>query len=123
MEILKTALWKWPEDSKLKPKGVKYVIGDISQKEKNVITETRNKKLEVLTETTVYKTVFDGEAIDPVSGNIYAYNSRTVARKWQTLVGHKEESFGNIYYLSEARPLKESTSLKIPVQQQLGMVV
>lgn len=69
------------EDSKLKPKGVKYVIGDISQKEKNVITETRNKKLEVLTETTVYKTVFNGEAIDPVSGNIYAYNSRTGARK------------------------------------------
>ncbi|XP_040603547.1 cadherin-related family member 3 isoform X3 [Mesocricetus auratus] len=107
------------EDSKLKPKGVKYVIGDISQKEENVITETRNKKLEVLTEATVYETVFDGEAIDPVSGNMYAYNSRTGARKWKTLVGHQEEYFGNIYSLSEAHPLKESTSLKIPVQQQL----
>ncbi|CAO2637733.1 hypothetical protein LEMLEM_LOCUS24131, partial [Lemmus lemmus] len=45
------------EDSMSKLKGMKYVVG-----EKNVITETRNKKLEVLTETTVYETVFDGEA-------------------------------------------------------------
>uniref|UniRef100_A0A8C8VY42 Cadherin related family member 18 n=1 Tax=Peromyscus maniculatus bairdii TaxID=230844 RepID=A0A8C8VY42_PERMB len=106
------------DDSKLKPKGMKYVVGDRSQKEKNVITETRNKKLEVLTETTVYETVFDGEAIDPVSGNVYAYNSRTGARKWKVLVEHQEESFGSTYSLSEARPFKESTSLKIPVQQQ-----
>ncbi|KAL1780586.1 cadherin-related family member 3 [Sigmodon hispidus] len=105
-------------DSKLKPKRIKYTVGDINQREKKVVPETRNKKLEVLTETTVYETVFDGEAIDPVSGNVYEYNSRTGARKWKRLVGHQEESFGNIYSLSEARPLKESTSLKIPMQQQ-----
>ncbi|XP_005348719.1 cadherin-related family member 3 isoform X2 [Microtus ochrogaster] len=106
------------EDSKSKLKGMKYVVGDKNQKEKNVITETRNKKLEVLTETAVYETVFDGEAIDPVSGKVYAYNSRTGARKWKTLVGHQEESFGSTYALSEARPLKESTSLKTSVKHQ-----
>ncbi|CAH7351040.1 Gm281 [Phodopus roborovskii] len=117
--IKKCSLKMAKEDSKLKPKGVKYVVGDRSQKEKNIITESRNKKLDALTETTIYETVFDGEAIDPVSGNVYAYNSRTGARKWKTLVGHQEESFGNIYSFSDACPLQESTSLKIPVQQQL----
>nr|XP_021507906.1 cadherin-related family member 3-like [Meriones unguiculatus] len=37
------------EVSKSKPKGMKYVVGDKNQKGKNVITERRNKKLEVLT--------------------------------------------------------------------------
>ncbi|XP_076787685.1 cadherin-related family member 3-like isoform X1 [Arvicanthis niloticus] len=104
------------EVAKSKPKGMKYIVGDRRQKEKEVITETRNKKLEVLSETTVYETVFDGEAIDPVSGNVYAYNSRTGARKWKTL-GHQEESFGSIYFLSEVSPLEESTPLKIPRKQ------
>ncbi|XP_063130140.1 uncharacterized protein LOC289926 isoform X1 [Rattus norvegicus] len=101
------------EGSKPKPNGMKYVVGNRSEKEKNVITETRNKKLEVLTETTVYETVFDGEAIDPVSGNVYVYNSRTGARKWKTLE-HQEASFGSINFLSEASPSEESISLKIP---------
>lgn len=104
------------EVSKSKFKGMKYVVGDRSQREKNVITETRNKNLEVLTETTVYETVFDGEATDPVSGNMYAYNSRTGARKWKTLE-HQEESFGSIYFVSESSPLEESKHLKIPLQQ------
>ncbi|XP_050999274.1 cadherin-related family member 3-like [Acomys russatus] len=62
------------EVSKSKPKGIKYVVGDRNQKEKNIITETRNKKLEVLTETTVYETVFDGEAIDPGMTLLYLLN-------------------------------------------------
>ncbi|KAM5280084.1 cadherin-related family member 3-like [Ctenodactylus gundi] len=61
---------------------IKYIAGDLNQKEKTV-TGNRSKKLEVLTETTMYETVFDGEAIDPVSGRVYEYNSRTGARKWK----------------------------------------
>uniref|UniRef100_H0XT23 Cadherin domain-containing protein n=1 Tax=Otolemur garnettii TaxID=30611 RepID=H0XT23_OTOGA len=52
-------------------------------KEVSTPRRKRKKKLEVLTETIVYETMFDGEAIDPVSGNVYEYNSRTGARKWK----------------------------------------
>ncbi|XP_036896760.1 cadherin-related family member 3-like isoform X4 [Sturnira hondurensis] len=70
------------EVSKPKPKGIKYIAGGRNPTEKTVM-ENRNKKLEVLTETVVYETIFDGEAMDPVSGNVYEYNSRTGARKWK----------------------------------------
>ncbi|XP_062055949.1 cadherin-related family member 3-like [Lepus europaeus] len=98
-----------------KPKGMKYVAGDTRQKEKT-ITESRNKKLEDLMETIVYETVFDGEAIDPVSGNVYEFNSRTGARKWKRPPRHGEESVTKIYPLPDAYTFKESTSLKIPMQ-------
>ncbi|KAF6099765.1 hypothetical protein HJG60_011503 [Phyllostomus discolor] len=67
---------------KPKPKGINHIAGGTNQTEK-IVMENRNKKLEVLTETVVYETIFDGEAIDPVSGNMYEYNSRTGARKWK----------------------------------------
>uniref|UniRef100_A0A8C6RT38 Cadherin related family member 18 n=2 Tax=Nannospalax galili TaxID=1026970 RepID=A0A8C6RT38_NANGA len=101
------------EVSKSKLKGMKYVTGDRNQKEQKVFTGTRSKNLEVLTEATVYETIFDGEAIDPVSGNVYEYNSRTGARKWKRLPQHQEESFENL----QAHPLEESTALKVPVYQ------
>ncbi|XP_077652598.1 cadherin-related family member 3-like [Urocitellus parryii] len=52
------------EVSKSRSKRMKYIAGDSNQKEK-IITGSRSKKLEVLTETIVYETMFDGEAIDP----------------------------------------------------------
>ncbi|XP_047387493.1 cadherin-related family member 3-like isoform X2 [Sciurus carolinensis] len=99
---------------KSKPKGMKYIAGDRNQKEK-VITGSRSKKLEVLTETIVYETVFDGEAVDPVSGNVYEYNSRTGARKWKKPPRCQEETSRNTYSLQDAHPAEESTSLPIPL--------
>ncbi|KAM5231412.1 cadherin-related family member 3-like isoform 1-T1 [Hipposideros larvatus] len=104
------------EFSKPKPKGMKYIAEDRSQKEKIVIGN-RSKKLDVLTETIVYETIFDGEAVDPVSGNVYEYNSRTGARKWKKPPGGQEESLVNMYSLPEAHPPEEPISLKIPMQE------
>ncbi|XP_057355413.1 cadherin-related family member 3-like [Manis pentadactyla] len=103
------------EASKLKPSGIKYSAGARNQKEK-IVTENINKKLEVLTETIVYETMFDGEAIDPVSGNVYKYNSRTGARKWKKAPWHQYGSLADICSVSEAHPSEESTFLKIPMQ-------
>ncbi|KAM5314430.1 cadherin-related family member 3-like isoform 2-T2 [Glossophaga mutica] len=103
------------EVSKLKPKGINYIAGGRNQTEK-IIMENRNKKLEVLTETVVYETIFDGEAVDPVSGNVYEYNSRTGARKWKK-PQHQELSLVNMYSLPESHPSEESTSLQIPMQE------
>ncbi|XP_045386661.1 cadherin-related family member 3-like isoform X2 [Lemur catta] len=103
------------EVSKPIPKVMKYITGDGNPKEKT-ITGHRTKKLEVLTETIVCETVFDGEAIDPVSGNVYEYNSRTGARKWKKSLRHQEESLASIYSLPEAYSSEESTALNIPLQ-------
>ncbi|CAM9849544.1 unnamed protein product, partial [Rangifer tarandus platyrhynchus] len=70
------------EVSVTKPIEIKYMAGDRNQKE-IVVTGNRNKKLEVLTETIVYETVFNREAVDPVSGNVYEYDSRTGVKKWK----------------------------------------
>ncbi|XP_037859628.1 cadherin-related family member 3-like [Chlorocebus sabaeus] len=90
-------------------------VGDGNQKE-IIATGNRNKKLEVLTETTVYETVFDGEVIDPVSGNVYEYNSRAGARKWKKTPRHQKEPLANTHSPPEVHPLEESTSLNIPLQ-------
>ncbi|XP_030682102.1 cadherin-related family member 3 isoform X1 [Nomascus leucogenys] len=45
--------------------------------------ETKTAKRDVVVETLQMNTVFDGEAIDPVTGEIYEFNSKTGARKWK----------------------------------------
>ncbi|XP_012601968.2 cadherin-related family member 3 [Microcebus murinus] len=45
--------------------------------------EMKNAEREVLVETIQVNTVFDGEAIDPVTGEIYEFNSKTGARRWK----------------------------------------
>ncbi|XP_035866659.1 cadherin-related family member 3 isoform X5 [Phyllostomus discolor] len=45
--------------------------------------EMKNTKREVVVETIQMSTVFDGEAIDPVTGAKYEFNSKTGARKWK----------------------------------------
>uniref|UniRef100_A0A8C6RU72 Cadherin-related family member 3 n=1 Tax=Nannospalax galili TaxID=1026970 RepID=A0A8C6RU72_NANGA len=44
---------------------------------------TKNMKREAEVESVQINTVFDGEAIDPVTGKIYEFNSKTGARKWK----------------------------------------
>ncbi|XP_006882747.1 PREDICTED: cadherin-related family member 3 [Elephantulus edwardii] len=45
--------------------------------------EMKPTKREALVETIQMNTVFDGEAIDPVTGEIYEFNSKTGARRWK----------------------------------------
>ncbi|XP_053545365.1 uncharacterized protein LOC128636363 [Bombina bombina] len=46
---------------------------------------TKKEKVEVITETTTYETVFDGEAVDPVTGQMYEFNTKSGARRWKSL--------------------------------------
>nr|XP_023400427.1 cadherin-related family member 3 [Loxodonta africana] len=45
--------------------------------------EMKTTKRATVVETIKMNTVFDGEAIDPVTGKIYEFNSKTGARKWK----------------------------------------
>uniref|UniRef100_H0WL27 Cadherin-related family member 3 n=1 Tax=Otolemur garnettii TaxID=30611 RepID=H0WL27_OTOGA len=45
--------------------------------------EMKNAEGEAVVETIQMNTVFDGEAIDPVTGEIYEFNSKTGARRWK----------------------------------------
>ncbi|KAG8577209.1 hypothetical protein GDO81_010100 [Engystomops pustulosus] len=40
-------------------------------------------KEDVFLEMTKFNTVFDGEAVDPITGNVYEYNSKSGARRWK----------------------------------------
>ncbi|XP_075715528.1 cadherin-related family member 3 [Rhinoderma darwinii] len=40
-------------------------------------------KQNVFWEMTKLNTVFDGEAVDPITGNVYEYNSKSGARRWK----------------------------------------
>ncbi|XP_075688511.1 cadherin-related family member 3-like [Rhinoderma darwinii] len=51
---------------------------------------TKKEKVEVITETTTFETVFDGEAVDPVTGNTYEYNSKSGARRWKSMQTNEE---------------------------------
>ncbi|XP_056384094.1 cadherin-related family member 3-like [Hyla sarda] len=51
---------------------------------------TQKEKVEVITETTTFETVFDGEAVDPVTGNTYEYNSKSGARRWKFIQANEE---------------------------------
>ncbi|XP_077652844.1 cadherin-related family member 3 [Urocitellus parryii] len=50
------------------------------KKKKN---DSKRANREVVVETVQMNTVFDGEAVDPVTGEIYQFNSKTGARKWK----------------------------------------
>ncbi|XP_048193365.1 LOW QUALITY PROTEIN: cadherin-related family member 3 [Perognathus longimembris pacificus] len=45
--------------------------------------DMKNLRREVVVEMVKTSTIFDGEAVDPVTGGIYEFNSKTGARKWK----------------------------------------
>ncbi|KAM3833267.1 cadherin-related family member 3 [Vipera latastei] len=45
--------------------------------------EKKKPKKEVIWEMTNLNPVFDGEAVDPVTGKVYEYNSKSGARRWK----------------------------------------
>ncbi|XP_044158418.1 cadherin-related family member 3-like [Bufo gargarizans] len=66
-------------------------------------TGTKKEKVEVITETTTFETVFDGEAVDPVTGKMYEYNSKSGARRWKSMQANEEKiKLSDISTVSEA---------------------
>ncbi|GCB63910.1 hypothetical protein scyTo_0009739, partial [Scyliorhinus torazame] len=66
------------------------------KKVKIYLPEPKKEKLEVVTEVTKYDTVFNGQAVDPVTGRLYEYNSATGARKWKEANESNETSVNNV---------------------------
>ncbi|KAM3915704.1 cadherin-related family member 3-like [Leptodactylus fuscus] len=52
---------------------------------------TKKENVEVITETTTFEAVFDGEAVDPVTGNTYEYNTKSGARRWKSMQNNEEK--------------------------------
>ncbi|XP_026533027.1 cadherin-related family member 3 [Notechis scutatus] len=48
-----------------------------------LLPDHKKAKKETIWEMTNLNTVFDGEAIDPVTGKVYEYNSKSGARRWK----------------------------------------
>ncbi|MEE6501896.1 hypothetical protein FKM82_004352 [Ascaphus truei] len=71
---------------------------------------TKKEKVEVITETTTFETVFDGEAVDPVTGKTYEYNSKSGARRWKNVPEGKEENI----QLSDISTVSETLIPKPP---------
>ncbi|XP_069824887.1 cadherin-related family member 3-like [Dendropsophus ebraccatus] len=66
---------------------------------------TKKEKVEVITETTTFETVFDGEAVDPVTGNTYEYNTKSGARRWKSIQANEENiKLTDISTVSETLP-------------------
>ncbi|KAK1167023.1 cadherin-related family member 3-like [Acipenser oxyrinchus oxyrinchus] len=69
------------------------------------IQNTNKAKKEVVVELTKINTVFDGEAVDPVTGKVYEFNTKSGARRWK-----------DTQILKDPQPIKmESSELVIPV--------
>ncbi|KAG8557012.1 hypothetical protein GDO81_018289 [Engystomops pustulosus] len=71
---------------------------------------TKKDKVEVITETTTFETVFDGEAVDPVTGQMYEYNSKSGARRWKTMQSKDEK-----IKLSDISTVSESLAPTLPL--------
>ncbi|XP_042157118.1 cadherin-related family member 3 [Oncorhynchus tshawytscha] len=70
-----------------------------------LIPEPTPPKREILMEVIKITTVFDGEEVDPVTGRVYEYNSKSGARRWK-----------DVTTVSESVPMiqPESSSMVIP---------
>ncbi|KAM4022119.1 cadherin-related family member 3-like isoform 2-T2 [Anomaloglossus baeobatrachus] len=75
-------------------------IKALCQKAKNKVSNkrvktykagTKKEKVEVITEMTTFEAVFDGEAVDPVTGNTYEYNTKSGARRWKSPSASEEK--------------------------------
>ncbi|XP_041110769.1 cadherin-related family member 3-like isoform X2 [Polyodon spathula] len=70
-----------------------------------LIQNTNKAKKEVVMELTKLNTVFDGEAVDPVTGKVYEFNTKSGARRWK-----------DTQILKDPQPIKtKSSELVIPV--------
>ncbi|XP_019360128.1 PREDICTED: cadherin-related family member 3-like [Gavialis gangeticus] len=80
----------------------------------------KKKPVEVVMETAKYKTKFDGEARDPVTGNLYLFNSKSGARKWKKEDAKMEKmQLTNIYSVSQKLPAAKLAPLTTPINREL----
>nr|XP_046211320.1 LOW QUALITY PROTEIN: cadherin-related family member 3-like [Oncorhynchus gorbuscha] len=77
-----------------------------------LIPEPTPPKREILMEVIKINTVFDGEEVDPVTGRVYEYNSKSGARRWK-----------DVTTVSESVPMiqPESSSMVILPNHRLGV--
>ncbi|XP_077132003.1 cadherin-related family member 3-like [Ranitomeya variabilis] len=75
-------------------------IKEFCQKARNKVSKkrvrtykagTKKEKVEIITETTTLEAIFDGEAVDPVTGNMYEYNTKSGARRWKSASANEEK--------------------------------
>uniref|UniRef100_A0A8C5PS00 Cadherin domain-containing protein n=1 Tax=Leptobrachium leishanense TaxID=445787 RepID=A0A8C5PS00_9ANUR len=59
---------------------------------------TKKEQVEMITESVTYEAVFDGEAVDPVTGKSYEYNTKSGARRWKS--ADSKEGNLNLYDIS-----------------------
>ncbi|XP_052040700.1 cadherin-related family member 3 [Apodemus sylvaticus] len=67
-------------------KAVYRHCSSVTRKDKKPLTkkgDSKSMKREAMVESIQMNSVFDGEAVDPVTGEIYEFNSKTGARKWK----------------------------------------
>ncbi|XP_042191362.1 cadherin-related family member 3-like [Callorhinchus milii] len=65
---------------------VKYIRSLPKELEKETLVERQEQKKrqqDVVVEMTKFTTIFDGEALDPVTGKMYQYNTISGARRWK----------------------------------------
>ncbi|KAM9324437.1 cadherin-related family member 3-like [Gastrophryne carolinensis] len=87
-------------------------LKQICQKARNKMSKSKRCKKE----TTTYAPVFNGEAVDPVSGNTYQYNSRSGARRWKPdQVKDDNVKLTDIATVSEALPVNPSAVTPVKV--------
>nr|XP_006633448.1 PREDICTED: cadherin-related family member 3 [Lepisosteus oculatus] len=68
----------------LSTKDCSCCVPRVNKYKESLIPETgNNAKKEVVMEMTKINTVFDGEAVDPVTGKVYEYNTKSGARRWK----------------------------------------
>ncbi|XP_063283618.1 cadherin-related family member 3-like [Pelobates fuscus] len=70
---------------------------------KTYLQGTKKEDVEVITETITYEAVFDGQTVDPVTGQMYEYNTKSGARRWKNVQGKEENiNLSDISAISEA---------------------
>ncbi|XP_053325577.1 cadherin-related family member 3-like [Spea bombifrons] len=84
MALLLASLAAWVGYLLWKYSNLKGLCQKAKKRVKRYHAGTKKEKVEIFTETTTLEAVFDGEAIDPVTGNMYEYNTKSGARRWKT---------------------------------------
>ncbi|KAI1888422.1 hypothetical protein AGOR_G00184980 [Albula goreensis] len=75
---------------------------------------------EIVTEITKINTVFDGEEVDPVTGRIYEYNTKSGARRWKDTTAVSEPQLSQPIPGETANPQSQSDTAQSPTRNGTG---
>ncbi|KAM8930778.1 cadherin-related family member 3-like [Pelodytes ibericus] len=109
-------IWKYTNIKSLCQRAIKKIP---KKRVRTYHEGTKKEKVEVITERTTYEAVFDGEAIDPVTGKMYEYNTKSGARRWKSSLSREDNiNLSDISTVSEAMiPLPPTTPLMPAIVQ------